>query len=85
MFGRRGAFSATTSSDFGVVVVVGSRRRGRDIIYDMEVTVEDVLRGKKEEVEVARFDRCKECGGAGPRLGPNHASAQYDGYDKASI
>ena len=47
----------------------GSRRRGRDIIYDMEVTVEDVLRGKKEEVEVPRFDRCKECGGSGAAPG----------------
>ena len=31
----------------------------------MELSVEDVLRGKKEEVEIPRFDRCKECGGSG--------------------
>lgn len=47
----------------------GSRRRGRDIVYDMELTLEDVLRGRKEEVEVPRFDRCKECGGSGAAPG----------------
>jgi molecular chaperone DnaJ len=46
-----------------------SRRRGRDIIYDMELTLEDVLSGRKEEVEVPRFDRCKECGGSGAAPG----------------
>jgi molecular chaperone DnaJ len=35
----------------------------------MELTVEDVLKGKKEEVEVPRFDRCKECGGSGAAPG----------------
>ena len=73
IFGRaeEEAFSATTSSATSAlaVVVAGSRRRGRDIIYDMELSVEDVLRGKKEEVEVPRFDRCKECGGSGAAPG----------------
>jgi molecular chaperone DnaJ len=46
-----------------------SRRKGRDIIYDMELTLEDVLSGRKEEVEVPRFDRCKECGGSGAAPG----------------
>ena len=54
---------------FGFGFGGSGRRRGRDIVYDMELTLEDVLRGRKEEVEVPRFDRCKECGGSGAAPG----------------
>jgi molecular chaperone DnaJ len=47
----------------------GGRRRGRDLVYDMELTLEDVLRGKKEEIELPRLDRCGECGGSGAAAG----------------
>ncbi|WP_337862775.1 molecular chaperone DnaJ [Nitrososphaera sp.] len=47
----------------------GGRRRGRDLVYDMELTLEDVLRGKKEEIEVPRLERCDECGGSGAAPG----------------
>jgi molecular chaperone DnaJ len=71
IFGRRGGgfFGGDDLFSFGFGGGGSSRRRGRDIIYDMELSVEDVLRGKKEEVEVPRFDRCKECGGSGAAPG----------------
>jgi molecular chaperone DnaJ len=62
-FGARGGFGGDFFG-FG-----GSRRKGRDILYDMEMTLEDVARGKKEEVEVPRLDRCDECGGTGAAEG----------------
>ncbi len=71
IFGRRGGFFGDDLFSFGFGGGGGgsSRRRGRDILYDMELTLEDVLKGKKEEVEVSRFDRCKECGGSGAAPG----------------
>jgi molecular chaperone DnaJ len=70
IFGRRGGFFGDDLFSFGFGGGGGgSRRRGRDIVYDMELTLEDVLKGKKEEVEVSRFDRCKECGGSGAAPG----------------
>src|SRR5919109_3511740 len=74
IFGRRGGGGGFFGDDlfnfgFGGGGGSSSRRRGRDIVYDMELTLEDVLKGKKEEVEVPRFDRCKECGGSGAAPG----------------
>ncbi|MFL6502485.1 MAG: molecular chaperone DnaJ [Nitrososphaera sp.] len=74
IFGRRGGggggFFGDDIFNFGLGGgSAGSRRRGRDIVYDMELTIEDVLKGRKEEVEVPRFDRCKECGGTGAAPG----------------
>jgi molecular chaperone DnaJ len=68
--GRRGGGGGFFGEDlFGFGFGGSGRRRGRDIIYDMELTLEDVLSGRKEEVEVPRFDRCKECGGSGAAPG----------------
>src|ERR671924_679930 len=74
IFGRRGGGGGFFGDDlfnfgFGGGGGSSSRRRGRDIVYDMELTLEDVLKGKKEEVEVTRFDKCKECGGSGAAPG----------------
>jgi molecular chaperone DnaJ len=64
-FGRGGGFGFGGADVFGF----GGRRKGRDLVYDMELSLEDVLRGKKEEVEVPRLDRCGECGGSGAAPG----------------
>jgi molecular chaperone DnaJ len=72
IFGRRGGSGFFGDDVFGFGFGGGGgggRRSGRDIIYDMELTLEDVLRGRKEEVEVPRLDRCKECGGSGAAPG----------------
>ncbi|MCI0562814.1 MAG: molecular chaperone DnaJ [Nitrososphaera sp.] len=45
------------------------QQRGRDIVYDMELGLEDVLNGRKEEVEVPRLERCGTCGGTGAAPG----------------
>ncbi|HZC88892.1 MAG TPA: molecular chaperone DnaJ [Nitrososphaera sp.] len=63
--GRRGGFFGDDIFGFGG----GGRRKGRDIIYDMELTLEDVLKGRKEEVEVPRLAKCSECNGSGAAPG----------------
>jgi molecular chaperone DnaJ len=62
--GRRGGFFGDDLFGFG-----GGRRKGRDIVYDMELTLEDVLKGRKEEVDVPRVGRCDTCGGTGAAPG----------------
>ena len=47
----------------------GGRRKGRDIVYDMELALEDVVKGKKEEVEVPRLEKCGACNGSGAAEG----------------
>jgi molecular chaperone DnaJ len=66
--GRRGGgFGGFGEDLFGFG---GSRRqRGRDLIYDMELSLEDILRGRKEEVEVPRLERCSVCAGSGAAPG----------------
>ena len=63
--GRRGGGFGEDFFGFG-----GSRRqRGRDLIYDMELSLEDILRGRKEEVEVPRLEICSSCAGSGAAPG----------------
>lgn len=47
----------------------GRSRKGRDLVYDMELSLEDVLHGRKEEVEVPRLERCNICSGSGAAPG----------------
>lgn len=45
------------------------QQRGRDIVYDMQMSLIDVLHGRKEEVEVPRLERCHVCSGTGAAPG----------------
>ena len=66
LFGRRGGFNfGEDLFSFGGF----GRQKGRDIVYDMELELEDVLKGRKEEVEVPRLGRCDTCGGSGAAPG----------------
>ncbi|MGI0036465.1 MAG: DnaJ domain-containing protein, partial [Nitrososphaera sp.] len=58
--GRRGGFGEDMFGFGGF-----GRNRGRDIVFDMELGLEDVLRGRREEVEVPRLHKCGVCGGTG--------------------
>ena len=41
---------ATTPLVLGLILG-GSRRKGRDVLYDVELSLEEVLKGRKDEVE----------------------------------
>ena len=48
----------------------GSRpRRGQDIQYEFEVTLEDAYHGTKKKIKVPRHDQCSVCNGAGAKPG----------------
>lgn len=41
----------------------GGRRKGRDIVYDVELSLEEVLKGRKDEIELPKLERCNTCQG----------------------
>ncbi|MDE1861433.1 MAG: molecular chaperone DnaJ [Thaumarchaeota archaeon] len=43
--------------------------RGADLVYDTEITLDDVLKGKQEEVELPSENACMECKGTGATPG----------------
>jgi len=72
MFGGRGGGGGFGGSDpFGGFSfnIGGNRRKGRDILYDMEFSLEDVLHGKNDEIELPKFEKCNNCDGTGAAHG----------------
>ncbi|MCL2358682.1 MAG: molecular chaperone DnaJ [Nitrososphaerota archaeon] len=47
----------------------GERRRGQDIAFDLEITLEEAAKGSEREVEIPRTEQCDVCGGTGARPG----------------
>jgi molecular chaperone DnaJ len=54
LFGR-GGFSGFGGGGFG-------GERGADLIYDTSLTLEEVLKGKKEEIDIKKDVDCENCG-----------------------
>lgn len=72
IFGGRGGFGGIGggSDPFGFGFNFGgSRRKGRDILYDVELSLEEVLRGRKDEVEIPKLENCGNCNGSGAAPG----------------
>ncbi len=74
IFGGRGAgfggFGSESGDPFGFGFGFGGgRRKGRDILYDVELSLEEVLKGKKDEIELPKLERCNTCGGSGASPG----------------
>lgn len=78
-FGGGGAGSADFSDIFGDVfgdIFGGSRRggakaaqRGADLRYNMELTLEEAVRGVAKEIDVPTFVSCDACSGSGAKAG----------------
>jgi len=43
--------------------------RGRDLAFDIEITLEEAARGTEKEVEIPRTEKCDVCGGSGAKPG----------------
>jgi len=71
MFGGRRGGGFEGSDPFGGFSfnIGGNRRKGRDVLYDMELSLEDVLEGKKDEIELPKFEKCNSCDGTGAARG----------------
>ena len=65
-----GGYGGPSSFGFGGFGVQQQRfERGDDLLYDLDVTLDDVYRGVKKEVEIPRLDTCLECKGSGASPG----------------
>ena len=42
---------------------------GRDLVYDLEITLEETARGAEKEILVPRIEKCDVCGGSGAAPG----------------
>jgi molecular chaperone DnaJ len=70
IFGGRGGFGNVGNDPFGFGFSFGGgRRKGRDIIYDVELSLEEVLKGRKDEIELPKLEKCSNCGGTGSAPG----------------
>ena len=68
MFGRgRGGFGEDLFGGFGGFG--GGQRKGRDIVLDAQLELVDVIKGRKQEIEIPRMEKCDECGGSGAAPG----------------
>jgi molecular chaperone DnaJ len=68
--GSRGGFGSARNDPFGFGFSFGGgRRKGRDIIYDVELSLEEVLKGRKDEIELPKLEKCSNCGGSGSAPG----------------
>ena len=67
--GGGGGFSSTGRGDpFGFGFNFGGRtRKGQDILYDLDVSLEEVVKGTREEIEVPVVETCHVCKGTGAR------------------
>jgi len=45
------------------------RQRGRDLLYDVDMTLEEVVKGKKEEIQIPTIEDCSVCSGTGASPG----------------
>ncbi|MEW5936777.1 MAG: molecular chaperone DnaJ [Candidatus Thermoplasmatota archaeon] len=54
-------------------------RRGRDLRYDIEISLEDAARGGSRLIEVPRDVSCPDCGGTGAKGGTGFSTCAYCG------
>src|SRR4030067_2422252 len=43
--------------------------RGQDLVYDLEITLEEAAHGTEKEIEIPRTEKCDVCGGSGASPG----------------
>ncbi len=43
--------------------------RGQDLLYDLNITLEEAARGTEKEIEIPRTEKCDVCGGSGAAPG----------------
>jgi molecular chaperone DnaJ len=73
IFGGRGGFGGVGGGGdpfgFGFNIGGGARRKGRDVLYDVELSLEEVLKGRKDEIELPKLENCGNCNGSGAAPG----------------
>ena len=72
MFGGRQGANFGNDPFEGFSFNIGGRsKKGRDLLYDVDLSLEDILKGKQEEIELPKLDKCNACNGIGSAKGTN--------------
>jgi molecular chaperone DnaJ len=70
VFGGGGGFGGGIfETFFGGGERTGDRRRGSDLRYDMQITLEEAAFGAEKEIEITKLDTCDKCHGSGAATG----------------
>lgn len=71
IFGRMGGGGSRNRNDpFGFSSRNNDRRiRGRDLLYEVDMTLEDVLKGHRQEIQIPSIENCTTCSGSGAAPG----------------
>jgi molecular chaperone DnaJ len=71
IFGNRTGFGGVNAGDpFGFGFSFGGgRRKGQDLVYDVDLSFEEVLRGRKDELDLPKLVKCSSCSGTGAAAG----------------
>jgi len=71
LFGGSGGFDSVFENLFGGGGGFGGsgRQRGSDLLYETQITLEDVLHGKKLEIDMKKEIPCETCNGQGCKPG----------------
>lgn len=73
IFGGRGGFGGMGGGSdpfgFGFNFGGGARRKGRDVLYDVDLSLEEVSKGRKDEIELPKLEKCGNCNGSGAASG----------------
>lgn len=71
IFGRGGGFDSIFESIFGRGGFSSRQQRGSDILFETSITLEDVLHGKKMDIDLQKEIKCDICNGSGCKPGTN--------------
>jgi len=63
-FGFGDLFRTFFGGGFGVGGFRERINRGQDLVYDLEITLEEAAKGTEKEIEVPRTEKCEVCGGS---------------------
>ena len=55
-------------------------RRGNDLRYDLELTLEEAYRGKEEEIVFGKWESCDICSGTGITPGSEPGDCPFSGF-----
>ena len=64
---------------FGMGAAGGRARRGNDLRYDVEITLEEAYLGKDLSIEIPKMDECGTCHGGGMRPGTSPTTCSQCG------
>ncbi len=68
-FGFGDLFSTFFGGGFGGRGFRERINRGQDLVYDLQITLEEASKGVRKEISVPRTEKCEVCGGSGASPG----------------